>query len=155
MCGWVSKIEQTNKPVRNVFLILILAVVPLGDLALAQQAPVIPESDDTVLVVLPKSFLSNRSELSSLRERLNANPTDPKLASVVASEYLAIGNRTGDPRFYGYARAAINRWWTTDANPDILKIRAKLKEKDHLYDDALADLELALEAIARRFANAT
>ena len=117
----------------------------LGVSAFAQQSPMIPESDDSVLVVLPKSFLANRSELSRLRERLNADPSDPKLAAEVASQYLALGNRTGDPRFYGYARAAINRWWDTDTNAAILKIRAKLKEKDHLYDEALSDLQSALQ----------
>ena len=97
------------------------------------------------MLVLPKSFLATRNELSDLRDQLNANPDDPKLAAAVAVKYLALGNRSGDPRFYGYARAAINRWWETDATPQILEIRAKLKEKDHLYDDALKDLKIALD----------
>ena len=110
----------------------------------AQQQPFTPASDDEVLLVLPKSFLATRNELSDLRDQLNAKPDDPELAVAdVASKYLALGNRSGDPRFYGYARAAINRWWETDATPQILEIRAKLKEKDHLYDDALKDLKSA------------
>ena len=137
--------KQIGDPVRSVLLIIILSVLMFGDPAFAQQTPTIPKSDDTVLVVLPKSFLANRSELSRLRESLNADPSDPKLAALVASQYLALGNRTGDPRFYGYARAAIDRWWATEADPAILKIRAKLKEKDHLYDEALLDLQSSLE----------
>ena len=109
----------------------------------AQQQPITPESDDEVLLVLPKSFLVNRDKLSGLQKQLNENPTDPKLAAEVASEYLSLGKRSGDPRFYGYARAAINRWWDTDATTAILKIRAKLKENDHLFDEALKDLQIA------------
>ena len=104
-----------------------------------------PDSDDEVLVVLPQVFLANRNELTELRERLNSNPDDPKLAADVASRYLAMGNRTGEPRYYGYARAAISKWWETEATAAVLKIRAKLKEKDHLYDEALADLQLAVK----------
>ena len=111
--------------------------------ARAQQQPVTPESDDEVLLVLPKSFLANRSKLSELQKQLNADPENPKRAAEVASEYLTLGKRSGDPRFYGYARAAINRWWETDAPPEILKIRAKLKENDHLFDEALVDLKSA------------
>ena len=109
----------------------------------AQQQPRTPESDDEVLLVLPKSFLENRGKLSDLRDQLNENPDDPEKAAKVASEYLTLGKRSGDPRFYGYARAAINRWWDTDAPPEILKIRAKLKENDHLFDEALEDLKIA------------
>ena len=112
--------------------------------AYAQQQPVTPKSDDEVLLVLPKSFLANRTKLSALQDKLNAAPTDPKLAAEVASQYLILGKSSGDPRFYGYARAAINRWWDTDASTAILQIRAKLKENDHLFDDALVDLKIAL-----------
>ena len=112
----------------------------------AQRDPIVPESDDQVLVVLPKSFLSNRNELASLREQLNADPENPSLAADVASKYLSMGNRTGDPRFYGYATAAIGRWWVAESTtPAILRLRSKLKEKDHRYDDALADLQILLD----------
>ena len=121
----------------------------LGIEALAQQEPVTPQSDDEVLVVLPQAFMANRDELSKLRDRLNGNPDDPKLAADVASRYLALGNRTGDPRYYGYARAAINKWWETDATAEVLKIRAKLKEKDHLYDDAFNRSSVGCEAVTQ------
>ena len=129
----------------SLLLILSFLVLIMATDVLAQREPVTPDSDDEVLVVLPQVFLANRNELSELRERLNSNPDDPKLSADVASRYLAMGNRTGEPRYYGYARAAISNWWETDATAAVLKIRAKLKEKDHLYDDALADLQLAVK----------
>ena len=111
----------------------------------AQGLPYTPDSEDEVLVVLPKSFFENRDKFTELRDRLNANPKDAELAAVVAKGYLALGNQSGDPRFYGYARAAIDRWWAADADagPAILKIRAAIKEKDHKYDEALTDLDAA------------
>ena len=126
------------------FIALLWLLASAAQTAFAQQ-PQIPESDDEVLLVLPKSFLANRDELSVLRDELNANPADPSRAAAVASEYLKLGKRSGDPRFYGYARAAINRWWETGASPPILKIRAELKEKDHQFDDALVDLKSAFD----------
>ena len=130
--------------------ILILSLQSFANqTACAQQQPTTPKSDDEVLLVLPKSFLENRGKLSELRDLLNANPDNSKLAAGVASQYLILGNRSGDPRFYGYARAAINPWWDTDASPAILEIRAKLKEKDHLYDDALKDLKSALKKASK------
>ena len=117
-----------------------------ADLA-GQRLPSKPASDDEVLVVLPRSFFANRDKITELRDRLNADPENPRLAAAVANRYITLGNQTGDPRFYGYARAAINRWWDTDtdAGSAILKTRAKLKEKDHLYDEALTDLDAARE----------
>ena len=52
-----------------------------------------------------------------------------------------MGGTEGDPRFYGYARAALEPWWETDMpSPEVLRLRAKLQEKDHQYDAAIVDL---------------
>ena len=133
-----------NTYIRSGCLIVLLSLHLLAiRTAYAQQQPITPASDDEVLLVLPKSFLVNRDKLSGLQKQLNDDPTDPKLAAEVAAEYLSLGKRSGDPRFYGYARAAINQWWDADATTEILQIRAKLKENDHLFDEALVDLKTA------------
>ena len=125
-------------------IVLLSSLLLVTRTACARQQAYTPKSDDEVLLVLPKSFLENRNELSRLQEQLNADPTNPELAAKVASQYLSLGKRSGDPRFYGYARAAISQWWDADATTEILKIRAKLKENDHLFDEALKDLKIAL-----------
>ena len=113
--------------------------------------PYVPASDDEVLVVLPKSLLDNRDELQRLREQLDANPTNPETAALVAGRYIGIGKREGDPRFFGYARSAIQPWWDAkDAPAEMLQLRAELKEQDHKYDAALLDLELARISLIRR-----
>jgi Tfp pilus assembly protein PilF len=106
----------------------------------------IPQSDDEVLESLPTSLFASRDEVTQLRQRLASDPSNPTLASSVAARYMQLGSQTGDARFYGYARAALGSWWATDDPPsDILRLRAKLKEKNHDYDMALADLEQLLQ----------
>ncbi|WP_145057207.1 tetratricopeptide repeat protein [Adhaeretor mobilis] len=100
-----------------------------------------PSDDNEVLETLPRSLLSGGDELTSMRQQLADDPKNLDLARTVASRYLQMGKQDGDPRFYGYARAALGPWWdAADAPADILKLRAKLKETDHDYDEALADL---------------
>ncbi len=108
--------------------------------------PYIPADNNEVLETLPRELLSSRDELTTLRRRLANDPKNPELAAVVASLYLQLGKRESDPRFNGYAQAAIRPWWD-DASPpaEILKLRAKLKERDHQYDEALVDLALHLQ----------
>lgn len=106
----------------------------------------VPSSDDEVLLALPRSLVASRSKLRELRQQLAAKPNDPQVATEVARRYLIMGGSEGDPRFYGYARAAISPWWeASSVPPSVLSIRAKLKERDHEYDQALADLKLLIE----------
>lgn len=104
--------------------------------------PYRPARDDQVLQTLPREFLSSRDEVATLRGRLAEDPRDSRIASEVAQRYLALGQQLADPRYYGYAQAAIAPWWEQDAPPaEILRVRAKLKERDHRYTEAVADLQ--------------
>ncbi|MCA9189158.1 MAG: tetratricopeptide repeat protein [Pirellulaceae bacterium] len=126
---------------------LLLAIAIAGQTAtgLAGSPPTIPQSDDAVLEVLPTSFRGNASELRKLREQLAMHPNDADMASLVAKHYITIGSEEGDPRFFGYARAALDSWWNMSSPPaTVLRLRAKLHEKDHQYDDALIDLDQLL-----------
>jgi tetratricopeptide (TPR) repeat protein len=116
------------------------------DATVVASEPYLPTSDDEVLETLPRDLLSSQDDLASLRRRLADNPQDAGLAQQVASRYLQIGKSSSDPRYYGYAQAALQPWWdATDAPPEILRVRSKLKERDHRYDEALADLQLLLD----------
>jgi Flp pilus assembly protein TadD len=125
--------------------LMSIAALATGAAALAGE-PYVPKDDDEVLETLPRDLLSGRDELDTLRRQLSKDPKNVELAGNVASRYLQMGKSAGDPRFYGYAQAALQPWWeAASAPPPILKLRAKLKERDHRYDAALADLKLALE----------
>jgi tetratricopeptide (TPR) repeat protein len=124
----------------------LACIVALATGIVTQAAePFLPANDSDVLETLPRDFLSSRDELTTLRRQLADNPNDAELATSVASRYLQIGKQDGDPRFNGYAQAAIKPWWGTENPPaSILKLRAKIKERDHRYDEALADLQRLL-----------
>lgn len=122
----------------------VSTIVLLGGAPLA-AAPYTPQDDSEVLTTLPQSLLAERDELDTLRRQLATAPDNANLATTVAARYIRIGDREGDPRFYGYAQAALGPWWQDDhAPPTVLGLRAKLKEKDHQYQAALDDLALLL-----------
>jgi predicted Zn-dependent protease len=52
----------------------------------------------------------------------------------------------GDPRYLGYAQAALGPWWKMDNPPDDIQVmRAALRQFNHDFDGALADLDRVLE----------
>lgn len=107
----------------------------------------LPVNDEEVLETLPRSLVSGRDELTRLRQMLSNDPGNAKLSARLAERYLDLGRQGNDPRFFGYARAVIGKWWNdSDAPPAILRLRAKLKEKDHRYRQALADLLRLLQS---------
>lgn len=112
--------------------------------ALADQ-PRVPTDDAEVLERLPKLLTLNRDRMATIRDQLAADPENAELASVAARAYIKMGKTESDPRFYGYARSAIARWWD-DASPpvNIALIRAKLKEHAHDYAGALEDAKEVL-----------
>lgn len=124
---------------------ILLTLVTEYAAAARPARPYVPASDQTVLEVLPTVLIGDRSQLADLRKQLADQPDNPAIAAQVARRYLQLGTQANDPRFFGYARAALQPWWdSADPLPEILKVRAKIREKDHLYDAAVADLKQLL-----------
>ena len=132
-------------PPRPPLPVLILAAAVVGAVVPSLAEPHRPADDAAVLEVLPRVLFAAGDQLAEMRREVAADPDNPEVAARVAGVYLGIGKREGDPRFSGYAQAVLAPWWETDeAPPAILKLRSKIRERDHDYDGALADLELAL-----------
>jgi tetratricopeptide (TPR) repeat protein len=131
---------------RRLFGLLCAASLEIAGASIAfASEPYIPTNDSVVLETLPRTFFAGRDSLAKIRRQLAERPNDPQLAANLATRYLRMGNLDGDPRFYGHARAALRPWWEAPSPPPaILKLRAKLQEKDHDYDRALSDLHLLL-----------
>jgi len=113
----------------------------------AQAAPYTPKSDDQVLERLPfKASAAEGRELRQLRRALAEQPQNPVRALALARRYFDLASAEGDPRYVGYAEAAI-RPWSQAAEPpaDILLMRALLRQYRHDFDAALADLARAAE----------
>jgi Tfp pilus assembly protein PilF len=117
----------------------------------APAAPFIPESDGQVLEHLP--FAANdpaMRELRALRVLLRNEPENLPLALRLARRYLELGRVTGDPRYAGYAQAALAPWWDLNQPPEeVLLLRATLRQRVHQFDAALADLAAVLSANPR------
>jgi hypothetical protein len=112
-------------------------------------APITPASDATVLERLP--FKANdpvARELAELRKTVQGNPNDQASAAKLARRYYELVAEEGDPRYLGYAEAALAPWWKLAAPPDeVLLMRASLKQFRHDFAGAIQDLDLLLERV--------
>jgi tetratricopeptide (TPR) repeat protein len=128
---------------RSLALLVTLVLTAAG----ATAAPYVPRSDDQVLERLPLAPTDPTArELRGLRQALAQQPGRLDLASQLARRYTEIGRVTGDPRFAGYAQAALAGWWEqTEPPADVLLIRATLRQRTHDFDAALADLAVLLQ----------
>ena len=115
--------------------------------AVAQAAPYIPSSGKQVIETLPRRGDPVQQQLRSLRAELSAKPTDIALATSVAQRYIALGRIETDPRYLGYAQAALAPWWPQAAPPPQVRLlRATLLQSTHQFGPALADLKGVLAA---------
>jgi Tfp pilus assembly protein PilF len=126
--------------------VLICVGLIAGACAPASAAPFVPQSDGQVLERLP--FAPRDPVLRRLRAlngQLTRAPNDLRLAVVVAQGYSELGRVTGDPRYAGYAQAALAPWWSLERAPqEVLVLRAALRQRMHKFDLALADLATVL-----------
>ncbi|MEO5770962.1 MAG: hypothetical protein ABIQ29_02720 [Burkholderiaceae bacterium] len=109
-------------------------------------APFTPNSDAQVLARIPARALDAQArELQSLRAASKASPGDVDRAVALARRYIEAAAGDGDPRYMGYAQAALSPWWAEAAPPVAVRVqRAVLRQYGHGFDEALVDLEAAL-----------
>jgi Flp pilus assembly protein TadD len=127
------------------FLLSILAAVGLLWPAAAGATPFTPTNDSQVLERL-RTRPSDPAyrELQGLRSALERSPRNLEVAVKVAHRYIEQGRIDGDPRYNGYAQAALAPWWNAPHPlPSVLLLRATLRQNNHDFGGALADLNLA------------
>ncbi len=114
--------------------------------ATAAAAPRIPSSDAEVVERLPlKPNDPINRELRALRQALAADPNDQENAARLARRYYDLAMEEGDPRYVGYAEAAIRRWTTQPEPPaQMVFLRALLRQYRHDFAGAVADLDAVL-----------
>ena len=114
---------------------------------LAQAAPYTPKADNEVLERLPfRANAPEGRELRAMRRAFAEQPQDLERALALARRYFELASAEGDPRYVGYAEAAIRPWSATPEPPvEILVMRALLRQYRHDFDPALADLAKAAE----------
>jgi Tfp pilus assembly protein PilF len=136
---------------RASFSLLLLLTSAGGGAA----APFVPSSDAEVLERLPFARRDPvMREIEGLQAQLRQDPKNLPIASRLARAYLQLSRANGDPRYVGYAQAALAPWWG-EAHPpfDVLLLRATARQRVHQFDAALSDLDAAI-AIDPRSAQA-
>ncbi|MCB1055453.1 MAG: hypothetical protein KDD11_08055 [Acidobacteria bacterium] len=123
-------------------VLLALAVAPA-----ARAEPFVPATDDVVLETLPPGAAgSELRELRELRAELAKDPSNLELATRTAWRLVRLARTEGDPRFSGYAEAALAPWWPLEDPPaEVLLLRATLRQHVHDFTAAIADLDRLLE----------
>ncbi len=123
-----------------------LALLLLAGTALA--APYKPETDSQVLERLPaRATDPAMREIRDLRQALAADPRNADKAVRLARRYYELAAAEGDPRYVGYAQAALGPWWDlADPPVPVRTMRAVLRQFSHQFDPALADLQAAVQA---------
>ncbi len=128
---------------RGRFLFLALSIVLAAPLARA--VPYVPADDSVVLERLPGARDPQFAALKKLRAEQRARPGDLGAATSFAQRAIDAMRATGDPRWLGQAQAALAPWWNApDAPSTVLAQRAKIKELQHEFAGAIADLEALL-----------
>jgi tetratricopeptide (TPR) repeat protein len=107
------------------------------------DVPRTPESDIEVLERLPLGATDPRErEQERLRRSLAAHPDDLGTAIRLARLDIEISRSRSDPRYLGYAQAALGAYWSMPSPPtEVLVLRATIRQSVHDFDGALADLD--------------
>lgn len=124
--------------------LLVLAACLLCSSVL--PAPYEPRDDAVVLERLPlRPGDPAAAELRRLRAALAAAPGDAAAAARLARRYYEMAAADGDPRYVGYAEAALRPWASDQAPAEVLFARALLRQYRHDFRGALQDLQHALQ----------
>lgn len=109
----------------------------------AQSTPYVPKDGTKIVETLKKD--ARQRELQVMRKLVAGNPGNVPMVSNLTQHYIAEARNTGDPRYLGYAQAALAPWWKqVDAPTEILVLRATILQSSHQFSAALVDLNLVL-----------
>jgi hypothetical protein len=116
----------------------------------ATAAPFLPTDDAQVLERLPSRTTAQFRALKSLQAANVQAPNDLPRATELATAYIRVSRLEGDPRFLGYAQAALSPWWKDPLAPTpVLILRATILQSNHQFDAAIADLNTVLQRESR------
>jgi hypothetical protein len=114
----------------------------------AHAAPFTPGDDKQVLERVPVRAGNARArELQALRAAVQREPRNADAAAALARHWIENALAEGDPRYVGYAQAALAPWWSEPAPPPAVRVqRAVVLQYGHQFTPALADLSAATSA---------
>jgi tetratricopeptide (TPR) repeat protein len=115
--------------------------------SVAEGIPYVPSKDSEVLETLSaQSSAPSMRRLAAMRRRLQADPNNLELATLLAQLNIEQSRERADPRYLGYAQAALTPWWNLpQPPPSVLILRATIRQSSHDFDGALADIDQVLQ----------
>jgi hypothetical protein len=148
-CGLLHVTSRPYKLRRAFVLVVAIAAIAVGVFP-GRAAPYLPTDDSQPLERLPTAGNQKLRELRRLHAELARNPEDLALALRVATQDIEAARAESDPRYNGYAEAAIGPWLALPNPPNIvLLLRATLRQATHDFVGALDDLNRVISADPR------
>jgi thioredoxin-like negative regulator of GroEL len=119
--------------------------------ASVQAAPYTPADDAQILARIPAGAARGQSNpLRELQAQWRRDPADLETAAKLAQAQITLARTDSDPRYLGHAQATLKTWWSAPNPPErVLLLRATIKQSNHQFEPAVADLEAALRANPR------
>ncbi len=129
--------------------LVLPAALLIAATAATADVPYTPSDDSVVLERLAVARLPGTASLRELRDAWTAKPDYLPAALAYARAALELNRREEDPRYLGYAEAALARWWQQpQPPPEVLLLRASLRLARVDYDGAEQDLRALIESPA-------
>jgi len=111
------------------------------------EPPYTPRNDAVVVETVRQPRLPGMASLGELRARWAAQPKLVPAALAYARAAAELSRRDEDPRYLGYAQAALAPWWDRpEAPPEVLLLRASLHLARMDYAPAERDLQALIAA---------
>jgi tetratricopeptide (TPR) repeat protein len=135
------------QPIRRCITVLALVASCVSN---AEASPFTPSRGDEVLERVPIRTSPEQRELERARAAVAASPGNLQASIRLAKRYIETWRNDGDPRYLGYAQAALAPWWSRKDPPAEARVlRATLSQSTHRFPEALADLDAVLAQDAR------
>jgi hypothetical protein len=142
----MNTILDMTIPLTPAFTAPFVAILLLFTTLTTQAAPFTPANDGDIVERLPLSATDpSARRLQSLRKQLEAKPDDMALRIEIARRYFDLSMAQGDPRYVGYASAALAPLdkAAPASNASYWQIKGMLQQYSHNFDGALASLDKA------------
>ena len=106
-----------------------------------------PASADEVVEHLQRQSDASKRDLQERLARTTTQPPSVEAAVAMARRHYDRARREGEPRELGLAQSALGPWWNqADAPVPVLLMRAAIRQYQHDFAGALADLRQAIAA---------
>jgi len=131
------------RPSRLARLVVLSAFLCLS--WVAHAAPFVPSDDNEIVERLPLSATDpSVRRVDSLRKQIDAQPGNTGLRIELARRYFDLAGAQGDPRYVGYAQAALRPLaGVAESNPNYWLVLGMLQQYSHDFAGALTSLNRA------------